>query len=714
MAVTDIFYKGKDRDWVRGIFGKKDVRYDASRVLQAGLGLNSAYVGDTTIGGNAAINPLPQFTKFADIKTYGYLARPNLNELTHESELNLGAFKMKSYTTGSYGMGRWYKENVENNRTRIYLQFGRQRFTGALTFYMNCHSLDMSYLARDGLWSGFMRTVGAAGALWASIAIFGGAVVLPIMGLLTIIKVLGAMAPSQYYYVDPAMDLYLRSVQSMLDNQLVHSRLVPYRSMLSGEEGKDITNPDEDGNAQIKEMHQGLPEIWKSNGKFDVFKMINRFQVLADFQDKQIEKYYNAANGDPVAYNRAIQSFINSARELDKVKEFTDMNVRDSKGKPISILDAITISKAQDPAFAVDIEKINDAKSLASSTQDLMTGARNKSDAPTPADKHVEQINKTSAELAAEKTVSDVWKNESSWYDSIAATFMSELHDGGQFVCFNVDGTGSVSDSISNQTITPAITSTINGMSSTARKINFATANMTTGIGAVDAVTNSIKDLVTGSLGALQLDGLANLFGTSQIIMGETWEDSSTDIGKETYTIPLRSWAGNDIAIFQNITVPLCFILAGCLPIATGKQTYLNPFFCKLISPGRAISRCAMITNVSITRGVGNLKWRSDGKMLACDVTITVKDLMPQVATPLIKHPGLFDSDNAYTDYMATLGNANMNDLVYKMAKAKLNFNMWKQSWKSTFSEGNIINSAANTGISRFASNFVHGASRFQ
>lgn len=724
-----MLHRKTDADWVRGVFGKSNPNYDAKLVMSSASELNNAYVGDTTVGGNVALNPLPQFTKFADLKSYGFLARPQVDEIQHESVMfdkeSNGIFTMKSYTTGSYGMGRWYGQRIEQNRTRLYLQFGIQKFTGVLAFYLNCHSVDMTYLTRNGLWSQMMRGVGAAGALWASIAIFGGSIVLPIMAIGALVKTLSSMAPSQYFYVDPAMDLYLRAVQSMLDTQLVHSRLVPYKSVLHT--ASESVEDKSDSNYQtMQDMYKALPEVWKSNGKFDVFKMVNRYQVLADMQNRTMNQLLDIAGGDPERYNALLRSWIDDAKDTNQVKEYTDMNIKGPDGTPMSITDALLVYKARDAGYQLNTEELhNQAEAVDAVAQNLKDRhtqnqvedeAVENGEGADANDPSYIKMSQTMADAQEEQKNTDFWKRNEDFQSSLGSIgnqVLAELHDGAQWICFNIDGTGSVSDSINNNTITPEISSAINGVSSASRKINFATAGQQTGIALIDGMTNSIKDIITGGISMLQLDGIAALFGASQIIIPETWEDSQTSFGSETYTIPLRSPYGNDISIFQNIIVPLCFILAGALPLATGKQTYQNPFFCKFISPGRSMSRCAMITSVNINRGVGNLKWRSDGKMLACDVTITIKDLNPTVATPILKHPGLFDSDNAYTDYMAIVGNANLNDLIYVSNRATLNFNQWLQSWKSTFSEGNVINSAMNTGVGRLMSNLFAGTSKF-
>lgn len=697
-----------DKSWVRGLFGQGAFQAGTKgEDVKEYTAINGSFA-DTSIGGNQAINPIPQFTRYADIKAYGYLARQNGTDIINNNQ------------AGSYGMGRFYGENIDNNAHYAHFRFGVPKYIGALSFLITMHSPDLARLTTDGMFTSFFRTVGKVGTYIGMFVVLGPAIVLPLLAGTKLIDMFLNASASKYWYVKPMMHLYLQSVQSMLDTQLVHSRLVPFSSILNNHgEGDDATEEGNKLNETMRGMYAGLPSIWKSSGKFDVFKMVNRYQILADFESRNLERIYNESNGDPVAYNRKINEWVNSSRTKTDMQTRSDMELN-LHGKHVSILEGIANAYANSTMFQVDDKadrKDADAtsamaKKLNSQTHSVSAHVAADADKQEQADKEAALKGKTSDKPLA--TLKDVVTN--TWDAMSSSTWgtqlLSELHDGAQWITFKVDGKSSVSDSFGNSTVEPQIASAINGISSQARSMDMSLSGGNTGFAAVDAITDSVKGLLSGTLDALNLSGIAGVFGKSSVDIPEMWDSSNADIATESYTLQLRSPYGNDISRFQCIMVPLMFILGGVMPMSTGKQTYRNPFYCEVISRGRNTIRNGMITNVSITRGAGNMGWRADGKMLGCDVTITVKDLTKVVAMPVIKDKRIFADDNTYTDYMATLGSASLHDLTYKLAKLTINFNNWKQSWKSAFMSGRITNTIGAGGPARLISNIVTGTAR--
>ena len=127
-----------------------------------------------------------------------------------------------------------------------------------------------------------------------------------------------------------------------------------------------------------------------------------------------------------------------------------------------------------------------------------------------------------------------------------------------------------------------------------------------TGIPGLDTVMSGLKEVALGFAEGVSLMGLVSLAGSSFIDIPDTWEDSSANLPSESYEIHLRSPYGNTLSRYMNIHIPLSMLLAGALPISTGRQTYASPFICKLISVGRSNMDLAMIDSLSVTHGVGN------------------------------------------------------------------------------------------------------------
>ena len=114
--------------------------------------------------------------------------------------------------------------------------------------------------------------------------------------------------------------------------------------------------------------------------------------------------------------------------------------------------------------------------------------------------------------------------------------------------------------------------------------------------------------------------------------------------------------------------IPLCSILAGALPLATGKQSYTSPFMLEMYDRGRNIVRLGMIESITVTRGTGNVGFNNEGQALGLEVSFSIKNLSSIVAMPVAPgfslFKGVFDSENAFTDYMLCLSGVKLKDIV--------------------------------------------------
>jgi hypothetical protein len=116
-----------------------------------------------------------------------------------------------------------------------------------------------------------------------------------------------------------------------------------------------------------------------------------------------------------------------------------------------------------------------------------------------------------------------------------------------------------------------------------------------------------------------------------------------------------------------------------------------------------------MITNVTMTRGEGNMPFRADGKMLGATISVTIRDLSKIVHMPLVSDPGVFDDDSKFSDYMAVLGSASLFELTNGIQKINFNLNKYAMSRKSYFMTGNVTSSVMNGMPARLLSQFLSG-----
>lgn len=679
----------EDTRWVRGVFGLPPMARGRRSLSRPRTSAEFKF-SDTSLGGNQAINPPPQFTRFADLKVGGLLTRTDLSE-TYQRKLI-----KREDQVGSYSMGRYYSETIDDNAQYVHMRFGVPKYTGMIAFFANMYDRNAATLAKTGNYTSIMRSLGQGVGLGAMFALIPWGVLIPLIVTSKVLKVVTNKKPSKYYYLKPTPNLYLQAVQAMADTQLLHHRLVPFTEAFGQDKKKDVTEEGNLLNSQIDELYSALPDIWKSNGKFDVYRAVNRFQVLANYQSAEVERIY-AQSRNEKEYLKNLQKYLDNARRTNTMQN----KVSESEMS----LQALAMSYADNPMYQLSEEEEREA----AATWDALNRKYVSAEGATAEDilnqQELGEDYDTLSDLESstvpdpEQTNGSFWSGLWEWAGDGTArageAIASELREGGDWITFKVDAKSTMSDSFSNTTSEPAIATTLNAMSSTARSLEVSSAGGKTGFDVIDSAISGVKEFVSGALDSLHITGLAAIYGSSIIDIPEVWDSSSAQVGSESFTIQLRTPYGNDLAIFQNITLPLCFILAGCLPLATGKQTHTSPFLCEMYSRGRQNIRLGIIDSVSIQRGVGNMGWRADGKMLACDVTFTVKDLSKVMHMPIVKDPGIFDDDNMFTDYMATLGGASLQEMTSVLEKVVFNGNKWKQSYKSYFMEGRVASSFA-------------------
>lgn len=266
------------------------------------------------------------------------------------------------------------------------------------------------------------------------------------------------------------------------------------------------------------------------------------------------------------------------------------------------------------------------------------------------------------------------WGEEWVKYSEATATGAAE------WINFRVDAVKSVSESFQNDTAPSEIQGRVNGASSTAAELRFSLSDMHTGFAPLDAIVNGVRDTFAGVADGLHISGLAALMGAGFVDIPQRWTDSSAQFPSATYTIKCRPAYGHILSRFLNMHFVIACLLAGCLPISYGRQSYGAPFLCEFYAQGKNQSRLAIIESVSITRGEGNLGWTSSGEFLGCDIQFTVKDLSSVMHAPidsgveaLFSLRWLITDDNSFNDYMAVLSNLSVYEMTYSWEKLKRN-----------------------------------------
>jgi len=244
--------------------------------------------------------------------------------------------------------------------------------------------------------------------------------------------------------------------------------------------------------------------------------------------------------------------------------------------------------------------------------------------------------------------------------------------DGAEFATFRVDHTGSVEESFQSSTGETDIAQKFNSASAQGRAAKFSLFGGNIDGGPIDAVKNGLGSIIEGGISGIPFIGSTIMpalkagAGAAYADIPEYWQNSSASMPRMSYTMQLVAPYGNPLSQMINIYIPLCMILAGALPLSTGKQSYTSPFLCQVFDQGRCQTRLGIIDSLQITRGVSNLGFNKKKQAMAIDVSFTVKDLstvlhMP-IATGFALDPleGIFDEDTIFTDYISVLASNNL------------------------------------------------------
>ncbi len=539
---------------------------------------------DTTLGGNFIINPLPQFTRYCDLK-HNILSNPggrgNTTLVTKVSRTNGTASKMTN------GMGRVYSEKFDDNMQVVHFRCGFPQFNSLTSFYANYYSVPAASMARSGRAPGFFYTLGHTIGTVATIPL------LPFIMVSKVIKFFLRRPASKYYYLKPSMLPYWTAVSSMVNGIAANMGIIP-RPISAGtkalyEKGSDITKAD------VKAYHNLIPSIYRENGGIDVFAVAQRGQALVNERRKLLDGQLNAATS------------------RDEIQAIFKKRLY---GSDMSQVYANVNKVGNNYEAYVKIWKESE-----------MMGAITDEDA------------------RLESNVEKTGRLDEGYFNRIWESVKAEGRMGSEFVSFRVDYTGTQSESFSNGTKDSSVQRQINDISASARETRFSMfdGNLDSA-GVASSILGTVKDVFSGVADGLGIQGLAQLAGSAFVDIPKVWDSSSCEFNKLSLTIPLRSPYGDPLSRLQNLILPLSCLFAMAVPLATGKQSHTSPFLVEYFAQGRAHSRLAIVDSLTVTRGVGDVGWNNNGGPLGIDIQLGLLDLTNAINMPLNPEFSLTDT----------------------------------------------------------------------
>ena len=571
---------------------------------------------DTTLGGNIGINCRPQFTHYSDIPVKG--RSPSRTETISITN-----------TESNYGLGTYYSEAIDDNAQTIYMRFGVPQFNALTKFFGGAFSHYMGTLARTGRAPSAWYNIGeAAGVLFG---LYAMPAITSIMLARYAIQTFITKPTSKFYTMKPTMHAYWLTVTGLVNSIAVNKGILP-RIINDKKTDQAMDSPYKIDQDFLNNLHAMFPDIINTQNGFDVMAIANRAQRLAN----------QLHNSDYDNFDKGTGSSF-----LGLVEKGNNAVVQHPPG--------------EHTIFAT-LQRVLQLGYYTSDGQETRLEITPKIDPTTGEATHPEALS------------------------GFSQFFDAEFRDGAEFAVFKVDHSGPVTSSFSNSAIESELSNKFNSASAAAReaKFSFSGGNMLDGVvsDTIENVLGDVTDFLAGSLRKLTF-GLSDavggfLLGSGFVDIPKHWQSATAQLPRTSYTMQLISPYGNPISQMMDIYIPLCMLLAGSLPLSTGKQSYTSPYLVQLFDRGRCQIQLGMVESLSLTQGVSNLPFTNRGQCLAIDVSLSIMDLSSIMHMP-VSRGSIFggtvelDEDAILMDYLAVLAGQDIYSQIYAIPKAKLN-----------------------------------------
>jgi hypothetical protein len=579
----------------------------------------SAKFTDSRIGGNFGINNPPQYTPYCDFPIPGRLAGRQIPSPYD--------------TSGNYGWGPYYSEAVDDTKQMIYMRFGVPQFNSLLNYFLRAFDPAQSTLARTGRMPSAFYTASKYIGTYLAVTTAPAIAITVLAG--RVVSFFFNRSTSKFYTMRPTMHLYWSTVNTLVNTLAINLGIFPKITNMNKDDTQKLGRPFTIDQAYLSSLSKIIPDVFGEENYFDIHSIANRAQRLAN--QIHTQEFNSLDAGSPT--------------------DFTGTLMREMSG------DGTRSHKVMDKAGNFKLSDLIDETLKLSN----LFKAESTDSQVTSMDPRIDPA-------TGQQT-------QPSWLEDYAKYFDAEFRMGSQFATFNVDYTGPVTTSFSNQTGQSQLAQKLNSTSATVREARFALAEGNIIGGLVKDIQDSLMDAASGLLAGVTMDMgafLKGIMGDGFVDIPDHWMNSGVQLPETTYTMTLMATYNTPMSRMLNLYIPLCMIMAGALPRSIGKQAYTAPFLCQIFDKGRAQIRLGMIKSLSITAGAGsNIGFDSRGNPLAFEVSFTVADLSSVMHMPVSS--GTFgdvditmDEDNILSDYLATLASQDIYTQIYPMAAARL------------------------------------------
>lgn len=615
----------------------------------------------TSPGMSLGVNPKPQFTRYCDPRNKGRLPnRPDVVAGTVSSPTGLG-------------MGDYYSIAIDDNQQRVFFRFGVPSYMFLPIWIAKAFDINKTVLqSRGTITSTFIQMVDITSKFF----------VLATAPLLTLamVAVKAIVANSRFYSLKPTMYIYWATVENTLNALVARRTMLPYiLKDYTYKLDNTVGNEERISSDFVNSISSYIPDIVDpETGRISVFGIALRAQ--AAYNSIKIDEIRQREQNIESAALRNLDNggSVPEEKLMQVTRNLPNSNTANPQGGIVSYLfkKAYSILMEANPDENVDgLDEKNATTKSVIGYNEIYTDENGKQ-----IDVSLDQNNPNDS--VDSRIASNVNKKK----DKLAKYgeyVLAELSEGTAFAVFNVESTGSVSESFSSSFGANPIESTFNSISAKARNLG----SLLSGVADIPIVGDAMK--LAADAGAVILSnatfGFANpllalAYGVN-VSMPKVWESSSASLPSSSYKMRLISPYGNAYSQLFNIYLPLSMALSAAMPRSTGSSTYVSPFFCQSFDKGRNNIGLGMWDRLTITRGTSNLAFTRAGHPNAIDIDFSVASLDEIVALDITSNGVMTQaiqaldpdfSDTPFISYMNTIAAVDVYTQAFRIPMLRL------------------------------------------
>lgn len=616
---------------------------------------NQFKFADTSFGGHRCINVPYGFTETCDI-----VSAP------------LG-FESAGDIAGTYGLGDYWDESVNENLQEVTMQFGVARFNSLGSYFTSAYSIELATMTNTG----YSTVSKLAYRIGQGLAFMYSIPFQAIAGAYSMVRAgvdfLTRTPSSKFMYMEPKMSMYLSMVSYLSTQAAVNLGFtdpVEMADVSIGPDGVKYASPTGD-----LDVASYLPDLFVKNGNgrggsIDIVAVATKYQRIANRYRDQLTKMSNNWSIDYSSRNNLRESMNAGLANINLRGIHEEENGRD-----------------------VNIFTLLD-RMYSTLKDDSVTDTTSTVEADTPATPKDSTANSTQSTNVTTPSLYDIGR--------------AELSDGAQFVTFAIDPNPEVSESFSVQTGPSQLAESLNSTIDSARQTSFSFAGGNLGdnflADSIEGAMSAVKALLDGALSSFGLEGLSNLSGTSLFDLPDMITGVDAELPSASFSITLAGAYGDKMSVYIDKIIPLLYWVCAVIPRSTGHSTYAMPFLCRAYSKGRFDIKTGVVKSVNIRRFTGNRAETIDKLPTRIVLDVVIQSLDKVMHAPIensilnsINNGPSTVEDSMIADYLNAITAVDLYDMIYVKTRLRRSVASMTAQYKQSISPFRLMSTFGTT-----------------